>query len=551
MKKYLSIILFFSILSYANAQIQDKYLVQFSDKNNSPFSFANPQNYLSQKSILRRTKQSILIDSTDIPVNPSYLLAIKNAGGIIINKSKWFNSAIISISDPSNITAIENLSFVSAVTKVIGQNLRTQKLSNKFPKENNRPNENKSASLNYGGAFDQINQINGIPLHDLGFTGKGIIIAVLDAGFTGWSTLPVFDSLRLTNRILGTYDFVNNEINVEDDDNHGTNVLSTMGGNVAGTIIGTAPQASYYLLRTEDAPSEYLVEEYNWAAGAEFADSVGADIINSSLGYTEFDATSQNHVRADLNGNTTPVTRAANIAASKGILVCNSAGNSGNDPWFYIGAPADGDKVFSIGANDITGAVSNFSSRGPTSIGGLKPNVSALGVNTFVAYSSGGYGGSNGTSFSSPVIAGMSACLLQSSPNSSNFQLMDAIQKSSSIYSAPNFELGYGIPNFNLAMTTLGVKTISENEKQKIKIYPNPLTENNRIEFFSTKAENYSLSIIDLLGKTIQKKEMKSSQPGIQTIENFIPTKLMVNGLYFLQLKSDQEVRSTKFLIRN
>ena len=551
MKKLGLLLIFIIGFINVNAQLQDKYLIKFTDKNNSPFSLSNPQQFLSARAILRRTTQNIALTDNDLPVNTAYLSNISSVGAQIINKSKWFNSAIVTINNPANVSIIEALTFVNSVTRIIGDNLLTQPLPDKQLPELKNSSNRTIVELGYGGGFDQINQLNGIPLHNIGFTGKGIYIAVLDAGFNGYSTLPVFDSLLLQNRILGTYDFVTNETNVEGDDSHGTNVLSTMAANVPDVFIGTAPHASYYLLRTEDAPTEYLVEEYNWAAGAEFADSAGCDIINSSLGYTEFDAASQNHVRADLNGNTTPVTQAANIAASKGILVCNSAGNSGNDPWFYVGAPADGDKVFSIGAVDINGTVAGFSSRGPNSANLLKPNVSALGSGAFVAYSSGGYGTANGTSFSCPILAGMSACLLQSSPLSTNFQLMDVIQKSSTKALNPDFEVGYGIPNFNNAMLTLGVDIMTDVEKEKISFYPNPAKTSNSMKFFAKQTGLYVLTVIDLNGKLINKKSISINNPGVQTLQDFINPLQIVNGLYFLQLQTQTETMVTKFSVLN
>ena len=332
MTKQLSLIafLFISLIS----QAQDKYVVRFTDKTNSPYSISNPQAFLSQKAIDRRNNQNIAIDLTDIPVNDTYIQGVMNAGATVLNRSKWFNSVTIQTNNPSVLTAINMLPYVQSTTN-IGRLAFNNSSHNKFGEETIEPlqtpaiTSQRTMTINYGNGTNQATMININALHDLGFTGQGMTIAVIDAGFQDADIMPCFDSLRVNNQILGTWDFVDHELNVYDNNYHGAAVLSCMGANVPGDLVGTAPGANYWLLRSEEAATEYIIEEYNWASAAEFADSVGTDVINSSLGYTDFDDPAQNHTYADMDGNTAPCTIAADMAASKGILVVNSAGNSG------------------------------------------------------------------------------------------------------------------------------------------------------------------------------------------------------------------------------
>jgi serine protease AprX len=445
----------------------DKYWVKFTDKNNSPYSINNPELFLSQKAIDRRNSQGISIAENDLPVNPSYIQAVSNLGATILNVSKWMNSVTVYTTSPAVINAIEQLPFVLSVEK---SNISSTSLNEKsikpffdaetyaeFDEENLVKSGGESKSYDYGMAFNQINMLNGIALHNLGYNGTGMTIAVLDAGFLNANTLAAFNYLWTNNRILGYKDFADPlNPNIFGSHTHGTSVLSTMGANLPGAMVGTAPEASYWLLRSEDGGSEYLIEELNWVSAAEFADSVGADVINSSLGYTTFNDPSQNHTYADMDGNTTPVSIGADIAVSKGMIVVNSAGNDGSSSWFYIGAPADGDSVFSIGAVNASGNYASFSSHGPTSDGQIKPDVVAQGSGTtIINASSGNVTTGSGTSFSSPVTAGMVTSLWQAHPNRRNTEILEAIRQSGSLATNPNYQLGYGIPNYLTAHNNL------------------------------------------------------------------------------------------------
>jgi hypothetical protein len=376
-------------------------------------------------------------------------------------------------------------------------------------------------------------------MHQQGFTGKGMLIAVLDAGFPAANTVSVFDSARAENRISTGFDFVDNNNQIFDDHPHGTYVLSCMASLVNGQIIGTAPHASYVLIRTEDAPTEHIIEEYNWVAGAEFADSVGADIINSSLGYTQFDDPSQNHTYQDMDGDHTIAAFGADIAASKGIFVNISAGNSGNSPWYYISTPADADSALAIGALDASGNVAGFSSRGPAPDGAVKPNVMAMGVGTTVVDPADIVTTGSGTSFAGPVNAGAVACLWQSYPQATNMQLKAAIEQSASIYNNPNGDYGYGIPNYCLAkslLTGIDPRKLYENEPL---VYPNPFLNEINVNIYSGDTQTINISIYDIAGKMILTQQHKLGLNSYNNLQLELPGNLSA-GTYSVTVNSDK-----------
>jgi hypothetical protein len=326
----------------------------------------------------------------------------------------------------------------------------------------------------YGPSFNQIHLMNGEVLHNMGYRGQGKIIAILDAGFQNADINPCFDSLRANNQILGTVDFVNPGGNVYQEHYHGGAVLSTMGACVPGQLIGTAPKASYWLIRTEDANTENIVEEYNWVVGAEFADSVGADVINSSLGYTQFDNDWMDHTCADMNGYTNPSSRGANIAANKGMAISISSGNEGGSAWICVSSPSDALDALGVGATDEFGVYAYFSSAGTVNGNYVKPNIAAQGENVYVAYPDSSFNYGSGTSFSSPINAGMIACLWQARPTIDQFHLRLAIEQSANQYTHPDSLLGYGIPDYSKANLIL---TTGSHVMANVMAYPNPFNE--------------------------------------------------------------------------
>ncbi|HOK85921.1 MAG TPA: S8 family serine peptidase [Tenuifilum sp.] len=469
--KFLSFILLFATASIlpVNVSAQAKYFIGFTDKQNSTYSVDKPNEFLSARAIERRQKQGIAITTDDLPVSSTYINQVAQIATTIHYPLRWFNGVVATLT-PQQLTAIQELSFVKSVTKVFEPTKSSTDEETDW-QPLNQSDKNTFANLNYGASYTQVAMMNGHILHGNGYLGDGMVIAVLDAGFLNANTHSAFDSLWQRGRILGARDFVNPQSDIYKEHYHGTMVLSAMGGYIDGQLIGTAPRANYWLIRTEDAATEQIIEEYNWAAGAEFADSVGADIINSSLGYTTFDVASQNHTYQDLNGNTAPVTLAANMAASKGMVVVVSAGNDGNAPWHYISVPADSPNVLTVGAVDNKRVKADFSSFGPTADGRIKPDVCAMGKGTVLAIATGTTGTSNGTSFSSPLMAGMVACLWQAKPSLTAQQIVELVKSSSSSYASPNNNTGYGIPDFAQASTS----SITD-ARNSIELWPNPFT---------------------------------------------------------------------------
>ncbi len=397
-------------------------------------------------------------------------------------------------------------------------------------------NDNSHGPLanNYGQSFNQIHMVKGELLHNMGYRGEGMVIALLDAGFFNANTLPAFDSLRLNNQVLGTRDFVVPGNNVYAEHPHGMEVLSIIGGNIPGQLVGTAPKARFWLLRTEDANSEFIIEEYNWVSGAEFADSAGVDVINSSLGYTTFDDSTQNHSCNDMTGNTTPASKGANIAVSKGMIVVNSAGNSGGSSWKCVGAPADGFAVFAVGAVDSLGNYATFSSVGKVN-DHVKPNITAQGKATVLSAPDGSVSRGNGTSFSSPVIAGMIACLWQAAYNVYNQLIMRAIEISSSKATQPDSLVGYGIPDFSRALARVGVKSLESNGLS-VEVFPNPFKDHVTL-FFSAVNERQTIeiSVYDFTGRCIAIQADVMLERGENRIKFIIPGRL-TSGCYILKI---------------
>jgi serine protease AprX len=467
MRKYLP--LFVAILFiYSTSQAQfTRYIVQLKNKGGSPYSLSNPSGYLSQRAIDRRTRYNIAIDSTDLPVTPSYITQIAAIPNVtILNVSKWLNSVTILTSDANAITSINALSFVQSTSGIAARQLPNgDRYNAKFQNEEtvtplinstSRVERIESDYYNYGtGSYNEIHLHNGEFLHDIGLRGQGMQIAMLDGGFYHYTTLSAFDSVNAENRVLDTWDFVNREASVVEDDAHGMECMSTIAANIPGQFVGKAPKASFYLYKTEDIPTEYPIEEHNWVCGAERADSAGVDIISTSLGYTTFDNPSFDHTYNDMNGNTTMAAIGADLAAKKGLLVFAAVGNDGSNTWHYLSTPSDGDSVMAVGAVNTSGAVGGFSSYGPSSDGQVKPDMASIGVNAIVEATNNTVGTSNGTSFATPNMAGLATCLWQAFPEYNNMKIATALHQAGSIYSTPDDRIGYGIPDMKLAFTNL------------------------------------------------------------------------------------------------
>lgn len=522
------------------------YWVKLIDKKGTPFQINQPEEFLSRRAINRRIKQHIVIDETDLPVSPVYLDTLWKRGLEVVHTSKWLNGATVRTSDTVLIRTIATLPFVQMVQLTKPANI-LKSTPNKFKEPESEINPDVSP-LNYGNAYNQLSQLNGQYLHNQGFRGKGIQIAVLDAGFWHVNQIAAFDSLRNSKRILGTRDFVDPKSVFYNQHTHGMSVLSCMGGNIPRSLIGTSPDASFYLFRSEDAATEYLIEEDNWVAAAELADSLGVDVINSSLGYYDFDDPKMNHLYADLDGKTTRVTQGANMAFQKGILVFSSAGNEGNNSWKRIIAPSDGKDVLAIAAVDKNNIRASFSSVGPAFGGAVKPNVAAMGSATYLVTSGGVLGYSDGTSFSSPVMAGMGACLLQANPWANVKQVKMAIEQSAHQYSKPDSLLGYGIPDFEKADKYLKVNFANDLKSETGWIIsPNPFS--NYLLIQNTNpgiTENIEVRIYNLQGTCLWQSILRSSQ---QVLLNNISN--LPKGFSILTIRSGEKEEQFKLIKTN
>jgi hypothetical protein len=517
----------------------EEALVYFTDKEDVATALDNPLSILSQDALDRKNLHGIVVDERDVPVNEAYISILKTQPGITVHsKSKWLNAAYVS-GPQSQVEALQDLAFVSGV-EFMDKTLNLAPVplvtTDKFETER----ESQRAFFNYGDAANQIEMIGGDFLHQQEFEGDGMVIAVLDSGFPGVVSNPAFNSLNDENRLLGTFDFVLDQGTIGGSSSHGALVLSDMAAEMDGIFVGTAPKASYYLFRTEDAASERPVEEAYWVEALERADSLGVDVINTSLGYQDFDDPSYDHQYEDLDGQTTLAARGANIAFEKGMLLVTSAGNDGNG-FTYVATPGDAIGMLTVGAVDPSGSYASFSSIGPTVDGRIKPDVMAQGQDAAIVYPDGFVGLANGTSFSSPILAGAISCLWQSRPEVRNELVMQAVRESAHLYNNPTDLMGYGIPDLEDAYNMLQLLANQQAmRKVAFALYPNPVREWLSISFpEGLDLAEYTLS--DLTGKRIDHGEMSRATGGLDMA--FLP-----DGVYLLAITTVQGVQSFKIV---
>lgn len=535
-KTVLIIVLLISAFGFS----QEEAWVYFRDKPNSQYFFDNPLQMLSQRALDRRANQNIPLDIKDVPIHQPYFDQIAAIPGIAIKaSSKWMNclhvrGTQVVIQSLSSLSFVDHVSFANASLNRLGKTSNSEHFSavNKVLET--------QVNYNYGTSVNQIQMLNGNYLHQQNFTGTGKIIAILDAGFPGVNSASPFQRLRDNNQILGGYNFVDRSTNYYAMNSHGTQVLSTMGGYVDSQLVGTAPDASYYLFVTEDSTSETPLEESLWVEAAEMADKLGVDIINSSLGYFEFDNSNYNYTYNNMNGTTAFCSRGANIAFTRGMVVVVSAGNSGNTSNPYISAPADAINAFTVGAVNSARNYASFSSIGPSIDGRIKPDVMAQGQSAVVATPSGAVATNSGTSFSSPIIAGMVASFWQAFPNFSNSKIVQLIKESSDHFTNPDPQYGYGIPNFELALNN----ALANNQLnlESVLVFPNPVIDKVTFSFNSTSTSK-EIFIYNSLGQEVF-YELVNNQSQIISLQSF------ENGLYFYKINSGIQSISGK-LIKN
>ncbi|WP_445738262.1 S8 family serine peptidase [Mariniflexile sp.] len=536
MKKCL--LLFIVLYCQSNLFAQQDAWVYLTDKQNVASSISNPISILTQKAINRKNAHGVIIDSRDVPVNEAYITQLKNTVGITVKaKSKWFNAVHVRGSE----TDIKNLKTTFPFINRIDFADKSLNTSKKVQEKKQSKFTNALVNFNYGSAANQIKMFKGEKLHLANYTGTGMTVAVLDAGFPKLNTMAAFQRLRNAGNLKGGYNFVNrnSEVSVNTTSSHGTLVLSTMAGYVENQYVGTAPDASYYLFITEDDLNENPVEESYWVEAAERADSLGVDVINTSLGYTTYDNPKYSYTNADMNGNTAFITKGANIAFEKGMLLVNSAGNSGNDGWVIVGAPADAAGVLSIGAVKSDGTYASFSSRGSNIQPTQKPDVVAQGEASFVITENDIITTANGTSFSSPIMAGGVVCLWQALPSLNNEQIMQLVRKSALQFNTPDYFLGYGIPNLETALNNgLDLVELLENDLG-LKIYPNPASSDI---FFILGSQNaIELYVFDVLGKLVIQTMVTNSTPSIHIAS-------LSNGMYIVKIQSSNQLKTIKLI---
>jgi len=490
-----------------------KYWVELEDKDGTPFSIDKPEAFLSPKALERRKKMGIKIDASDLPVNPSYIQKIDEQKNItVMYSSKWFNAVVIKTENEYDVDMVEDLDFVKKVRFLGKWTIKEKKQEGKKEKKDNFKSyagkeeaENESVKINlndvmergYGNGYYQARMLNLIKMHDLGYRGNKMTISVIDAGFKNYYRHRALDSLRANNQILGYYNIINNDSLDNNNGEHGLQVLSCIGSNIPDKMVGTAPKANFWLISSEDESSEYPIEEANWVRAAEFADSVGTDIITSSLGYTDFDEEELSHKYKDMNGKTAISSLAATKAVEKGIMVLVAAGNEGSKAWKHIASPGDAEKVLTIGGVNYSREHSSFSSYGPSYDKRTKPDLCARATYVYVADDDNDFTRSNGTSFATPIMAGAVACLMQANPTKSIEEIIAALHKSGDHSHDPNNTYGYGIPDIFIAHSTLNRNPYFDYTSEKL-FNPGLNTFENRIfyRFYSPAAQTVTITVV-------------------------------------------------------
>lgn len=546
-KSFYFLALFLCVCGSTKTVAQDRYAVFFKFKPQKEYSLESPSKFLTDKAIQRRVREKFPLDSLDLPVTASYIQKISTLSQELLYVSKWLNAAVV-VTDAAGKKNLEGLPFVQKVDWVAKGFISkvSNRTATKIP--HNPTKTQKWAieeSYREAAAYDFQNELLGIPaMHQAGFTGKGITVAVFDSGFPGLEKAAAFSHIFTNKQVVGQLNVVRPWIKeVFRDNEHGTQVASLILANQAGTLVAGAHQAKVIFAITEDVATEYPIEELNWVRAAEYADSLGVDIINSSLGYLDFDEPSLTYTKSQLDGKTTYVTRGATLAAKRGILVVNSVGNYGAAGSSSLVAPADANGILAVGAVNSSSTVSSFSSRGPTADGRIKPELVAFGQSPVLIRGSGQVGAASGTSFSAPQIAALAAGLWQAKPEWSKDELLTNLLKSGSQYASPDQNLGYGIPNFRSAFygSLLG---LNEEVELGSTIYPNPLrTESLSIRF--GKELRMTLQILDSSGRKVVERVGERSAVKDPYLFNLAD---LPSGIYFIQLVDGKEIAYRKLI---
>ena len=525
-------------------QTTRKYLVLLRDKAGTPYTVDQPDQFLSARSVLRRQKQNIPVLERDLPVNPAYVTQLRQAGAKIGFTSRWLNAVLVDATDATlasiqQLPVVKGLEFGRSLANA-RQGAATQSVSAAIAERAGKFGD--VQPLSYGTSRDQIAQLGVDNMQQRGYRGENMLIGVLDAGFLNANKVGFLKPLFDEGRVLATYDFVRKETAVYEDDSHGLSCLSAIAATADGQLYGTAFKAQFMLLRTEDAGSESRVEEANWLFGAEYADSAGVDVISSSLGYTQFDDASTNYTYANMDGKTALSTRAAQIAAETGMVIVVAAGNEGSNAWRYISAPSDAAAVLAVGAVDQTGKRASFSSFGPSADGRVKPDVVARGLGTVIGSPGGQIVTGNGTSFATPLVAGLVAGFWQAHPRLTAAQVTNAFRQSGSQFANSDDQLGYGIPNFERA------SVLTESLSQLL-VYPNPFSESEPLSvIWGEVATNVPLdaTLTDLTGRILWRRQYNTG--GLAAFA--LPNLNLSAGMYVMTLVAGDRKWTVKLVKR-
>jgi subtilisin family serine protease len=548
-KLLVTLVLFFGPAGSSFAQ--DRYAIFFKYKPQIELSLNEPTAFLTSKALARRARENVKADSLDLPVSKKYIDQVLTLSNYVLYSSKWLN-ATITITDATRASEIANLPFVSNIELVGRGFLPNQntgidaKLSAAATQKLRIPSsENERILAFQANTYDFQNELIGITqMLAEGYSGKGITIAVFDAGFPGVNTSAALRHLETNKQLIATKDFVRPwNSNVFQDNQHGMNVLSLIASKDPAILIAGAPDANYILAMTEEVATEYRVEEYNWVRAAEFSDSLGVDIITSSVGYWDFDDLAMNYTMADLDGKTTTITKGATIAAVKGILVVNSVGNYGSSASTLV-APADAEGILAIGSVNKDFTVSSFSSRGPTGDGRIKPDLVTFGNGVFVIRSNGVVGTVNGTSFSAPQITALAAGIWQARPEWTKDKLIEMLLASGTNATRPDNQIGHGIPRFREALYGQILSAEENIEIIQWKIFPNPLDGDQLTIYFGTDIAS-EFTLLDMNGRVLDRKNLSRSSTRVPYQVSVVGLK---PGLYLIQLQDGQLIRRSKLM---
>lgn len=539
--------LYFNVLF---AQAPDAYVVCFTDKNFNFYSVDKPEYFLSSRAIAKRQRYHIPICEEDLPINPTYISAITKFQAVkLLTKSKWMNYIVIQCDDENVLAIITLFPFVDQVRKIHELDVsrfftESEDQPTVFDSQQREPYQDTVSLDSYGVATRQMSVHNGHILHNYGFKGEGMLVVVLDNGYRDLDKLSCFQSFRANNRLKGMYDAAQQPTyDPYQTGGHGTFVLSIMAIEEPYVFIGTAPRADYVLIRTEMTNYEDLLEEYFWVAGAEYADSIGADVVNASLGYAYFDKPEQEHSFMHLDGKHSVASIAAGILARKACIPCIAAGNEGNKPWHYITIPSDAPDALCVAAMGTDSIIAEFSSRGSILFPTIKPDVTSIGSKTIFCAPIDSLVEGNGTSLASPIIAGLCACLWQAFPEKTNKEIMDAIRQSAHLAHKPDSLFGYGIPDFKAAFDMLSQTSIyTPNNENGITLYPNPSNTYINVHYDTPNQNEKIVQIYDIYGKIL--KEIRFSNNTLS-----IALSDLKSGMYMLRIKEDNiRVRNSKFI---